>query len=207
MIRGHTTWLVVSFAIHATVSTAQDTPASAPAVNFTVADERAEPDKKQKMLSYAITSCDYGVQRLGDKKTPDRIGALHDDLVALKGAALEGKTLKVSRYHIYFNNSAVLRGMVYPQYTGLIPELMKEHGTNCPREKAGGGWFDLSELTGPYSPLILDVEANLDGVPHSVRVVFTPPRQLPGNFKKPEDATDLLAAMRKAAEALGGQLP
>jgi hypothetical protein len=181
--------------------------AGTPAVNFTVADGRAEDDKKQKILSLMITSCSYAIQRVGDKKTPNRIDTLREDLVRIKGASLEGKTLNVSSYNIFFNNAAILRGMVYSQYGGIIPDLMKEKGAECPKEKMKGGWFDYAELTEPHSPLIVEMEASFDGQPHSVRVLYAPPRELPGNFKKPEDAQDLLVVMRKAAEALAAQLP
>jgi hypothetical protein len=185
------------------------TPGAVPAqdtVNFKVVDSRAEDDKKQKMLSYSITSCSYGIQRLGDKKTPPRIDVLREDLVRIKGAALEGKTLDVSSYHIFFNNSATLRGVVYGSNPGLIADLMKTHGAECPREKMKGGWFDYVELTAPYSPLIVEMVASLDGQPHTVRVLYSLSRELPGNFKKPEDAQDLLVVMHKAAEALATQL-
>jgi hypothetical protein len=55
-------------------------------------------------------------------------------------------------------------------------------------------------------PLILDLEVSLDGAVHGVRVVHSPPPELPGNWKKPADATDLAAAMRAAAEALAAQI-
>jgi hypothetical protein len=44
-----------------------------------------------------------------------------------------------------------------------------------------------------------DLEASLDGAVHSVRIVHTPSREFPGNFKKPQDAADLAVAMRAAA--------
>jgi hypothetical protein len=67
--------------------------------------------------------------------------------------------------------------------------------------------FEYTELTEPHSPLIVEMDASLDGVAHTVRVLYSPPRELPGNFKKPEDAQDLLVVMHKAAEALAAQLP
>lgn len=179
----------------------------APAVNFTVVDGRTEDDKKQKILSYSITSCSYAIQRLGDKKTPNRIDVLREDLARIKGSALEGKSLNVSSYFIFFNNAAILRGMVYGSNGGIVSEVMKNYGVQCPKEKMKGGWFDYAELTEPHSPLIVELEASFDGQPHSVRVLYSPPRELPGNFKKPEDAEDLLVVMRQAAEALAAQLP
>jgi hypothetical protein len=204
-IGGRTTGLAMLFALHGSVSIAQET-VSAP-VNFTVIDERIESDKKQKTLSYLVTSCDYAVRRLGDKTAPNRVDALHDDLVRIKGAALEGKTLTVTQYNIYFNRNARMRGQVYSNYTGVVAGVMEKQGSNCPREKAGGGWFDAAELTGPFSPLVVDVKATLEGVPYNTRVVFTPAREVPGDFRTPEDVAILAAAMHKAAEAIAGQLP
>src|SRR5262249_29441353 len=106
-----------------------------------------------------------------------------------------------------FNNAAILRGMVYSQYGGLIPEMMKAHGAECPKEKMKGGWFDYAELTEPHSPLIVEMQASLDGKEDPVRVLYSPARELPRHFKKLEDAQDLLVVMRKAAESLAAQLP
>lgn len=205
MIRRHMTILASFLAFLPASAWAQGEPA--PVVeNFTVVDQRVDAEKKQKILSLIITSCDYGVYRLGDKKAPGRFDALHDDLARLKGAALAGKSLQVSRYNIYFNNAATLRGMVGAQYQGVLMDWLKEKGTHCPREKTSGGWFDASELTAPFPPLIVDLETTLDGVSRTVRVVHTPSLVTMGAFKKPEEQAEVTAAMRKAAEALAAQL-
>lgn len=174
---------------------------------FTVLDARDPAQTKQKILSLSITSCDYAVQRLGEKKAPGRLDALRTDLAALAGDALGGKTLRVSRYDIFYNNQAILRGMVYPQFGGVIVEALKEHGVNCPIEKTHGGWFDPATLEHPHSPIIIELAATLDDKPLNVRIVHAPPEELPGNFKHPEEARELAAAMREAAAALATQIP
>jgi hypothetical protein len=178
-----------------------------PTVNFTVADARPEESKKQKILSLSITSCSYAIQRLGEKKAPGRLDALREDLVHIRGSALEGKQLEVLRYDIFFNNKAVLKGMVYVGHSGIIPEVMKDMGEECPKEKMKGGWFDVAELQHPHSPLIVEMEVTMDGQAHSVRALHAPPHELAGNFKKPEDGAEVRAVMRMAAETLAAKLP
>jgi len=180
---------------------------AASAVGFSVADARAEGDKKQKILSLSITSCSYAIQRLGEKKAPGRIDALREDLAHAKGIALEGKKLEVSTYNIFFNNKAVLKGMVYAPHGGLVSDVMKEMGEECPREKMKGGWFDVTELQNPYSPLVVELEASLDGQAYPVRVVHAPAFELAGNFARPVDAAEVRAVMRMTADALAAKLP
>jgi hypothetical protein len=181
--------------------------ASAAANGFTVSDERPEADKKQKSLSYMITDCDYAIDRLGEKKAPNRFATLRDELVALKGDGLAGKTLRVTRYDIYFNHQAATRASVYGSDKGLIVALMKKSGVDCPREKMKGGWFSPDELEFPTSPLIVEVEATLDGQAYSVRIVHAPPRPIDAFFQKPKDAPEYAALQHKIAAALAAKLP
>ena len=209
MIRKSTTWFALSWMTLVAVSGAQDAapPAPAPAVNFTIVDARAEADKKQKILSLMLTSCNYGIYRLGEKRAPARFEALRDDLLGLKGEALRDKTLTVSRYNIYFNNSLALRGMMNMQFDGLFVDMLNERGMNCAHETIRDGWYSGSEVTGTNAPIIIDLEATLDGVAHQVRVVHSMAAQSMGAFKYPEEIADLAAARRKVAEALAAQLP
>jgi hypothetical protein len=174
--------------------------------SFTVVDERPEADKKQKTYSLMITSCDYGVYRLADKKGPTRFDALHVDLAELRGAALAGKTLRVQRYDIHFNNAAWMRESVNSQFRGVIIDSLKSHGVGCPREKMKAGWFDPAELTAERAPLIVELTALLDDKPHDVRVVYTPTIAMWGRLTKPDELAEVRLAMRKAAEAFAATL-
>jgi hypothetical protein len=190
-----------------TASEAAPAAAAVTPVSLTIQDQRDPKETKQKILSLMITSCDYGVYRLGEKKAPGRFEALRKDLLELKGAALAGKSFTISRYNIYFNNAIPLRGMTFSQFGGALFDMLKEKGVNCPKEKTGPGWFELSEVTGPFSPLIVDFDASLDGIAHHVRVVHTPSLAMFGSFKEPQEVAELTATMRKVAEDLAAQLP
>lgn len=133
------------------------------AAGLTILDERSAADKKQKVLSAGITSCEYGVYRLDEKRAPGRFDALRIALESAKGAALADKALHVARYDIFFNNGARLRGTTYAPYGGLVIEAMKGMGVNCPKEKMRGGWFDGSEITTPHGPIIIEMSVALDG--------------------------------------------
>jgi hypothetical protein len=189
-------------------ATAQDaTPAtSVPTSTFTVLDERPEQDKKSKTGSYMITSCNYGVLRIGDKKMPDRFAALRTELAAIAGAPLDGKTLHVPLFNVYVNQSVGLRKMADENFDGALANAMINRGSSCPREKMDGGWFGGTEVSTLHSPLIVEMRVLIDGQAHDVRVVHSPTTALGGALRKPAELQELDAALRKTVQALATQL-
>jgi hypothetical protein len=180
-----------------------------PAASFTVIDERPEADKKQKTYSLMITSCDYGVYRLADKNKqgPGRFDTLRDSLAQLEGDALAGKTLRVPRFDIHFNNAIWMRESAGSLVGGALMESLKKRGVDCPREKMKAGWFDSAELNGDRAPVIVEIQALLDGATHEVRVVYTPAMAMWGRLTKPEELAEVDAAIRMAAAALAAKIP
>jgi hypothetical protein len=102
---------------------------------------------------------------------------------------MAGKNLDVSRWSIYFNNSALLRGITYAG-GGLVGAVAGEHikkmGSRCAREKSEGGWYEPADLTTPSSPLISEFTGPCDGKPLTIRVVYSPEVELRGKFKNKE---------------------
>jgi hypothetical protein len=190
-------------------ASAQDAALAAPADTSTliVLDERPESEKKGKSLSSMITSCNYGVRRIGDKNAPTRFALLRTELAAAAGAALDGKTLHVPRFDIFINYSIGLRRSTSAMYGGgLLSDALIEHGANCPREKMEGGWFEAAELTTRHPPVIIEMRVVVDGQTYDVRAVHSPDKVIDGKFLKPAEAPDLVAALRKAAQVLVTQL-
>ena len=169
------------------------------AQGFTLTDGRAAPEKTE-WLSLMVWSCDNGIRRLGDEvSVPSRLDILRRDLGDALGPRLQGKTVTVKRYTIFYNMNAFLAaanpGASSPVGAALI-------ATGCPKEKVTGGWYDLSEVTNAHSPVVVDVEVALDGKSFSGRAVLSPDEDMSGAFGKPYEASVLFEAMRRAHAAL-----
>jgi hypothetical protein len=130
---------------------------------------------------------------------------LRQELSERLGALAQGQTVTVNRYVIFHNRREATRGSVFAGKSGLIPSAFKAAGDSCPEEKTTGGWFDPAETTTPFSPIIVQIEATMDGRTRSVRTVYSPSEELYG-FGEPAASEALFAAMRKATEALAQEL-
>lgn len=135
-----------------------------PAAGFAFVDARPEGQKSSGNESLLITSCDYGIYRLGDAKfTPDRVAVLRSDLDRALGAELDGRKVTLRNYTVHFNLSARLRGQVASNYTGAIPALMNDQKVNgCAADDLTGG-FIASERTTGGPPLIVVIDLEVDG--------------------------------------------
>ena len=188
------------------VAVIDDFRASENAARLQVIDQRADSDKSTEVLSYLVTSCDYAIRRLGDEvTTPSRLVLLQNDLARELGPVVEGKVLTVNRYTIHYNNSAVLRGAVYPGGAGAVGAVMKGIGSHCPREKTSGGWYEASEVNGPHSPLIVEIEATFGSQSLDVRTVYTPDQEF-SRFGEPAAARALFGAMERAHTLLAASI-
>jgi hypothetical protein len=152
----------------------------APAQNgFALTDARTDKAEKTKLLSYLIGSCDYGVFRVGDPgRRPNRIERLRADLETGLGPLLVGKAIEVTDYRLYLNTARSMRGSVGGHY-GLVGEAVSEgYNQSCAGEKDREGWFPSSEVTTPYSPLIVYITVRVDGVAYEARHVHSPPLEI-----------------------------
>jgi hypothetical protein len=194
-------------------ATADDVSAS-PGVS--VADARKASELKTGTLSNWITSCDYGIRRLGDDgEGPPKLVLLKQDLDAALPAALAGKTLTISKYAVFVNVSAALRRGTYGSNPGIVGAVMSGMGSNCSREGTTDGWYGATEVTSVFSPIVVEVEATLDGKAFSARIVYSPDYETEGEFGerfwsgghfKPEALAALTLALHRANAALAEQL-
>ncbi|HWA89688.1 MAG TPA: hypothetical protein VG889_06600 [Rhizomicrobium sp.] len=176
---------------------------SASGTGFAITDARPEKDKTTEILSYWATACDYGISRVGDERTqPPKLVFLRRNLEDALGARLKGATLIVTRYRIHINARAQTRSQLNGMYTGIVPGMLAAAGEGCTKEETSGGWFDASEVTTPFPPAIVEIEAALNGKTYSVRSVYS------SRGKDLDDAgtPELFNAMRKANAALVEQL-
>lgn len=173
-----------------------------------IADARPEKEKSSELLSFAVTSCDYGIRRLGDEVTvPSRLAIMQSDLVRSLGPAVYGKNMTVSHYTIHYNNGASQRRGASSAAgvsiaAALIGSAMQGIGSDCAKEKTTEGWYSASELNRPHSPIIIEIEAEISGNVHAVRSVYAPPREFGGRFGEPEAAHELFVAISRAHTAL-----
>ena len=192
---------------------ADDAPAS-PGV--TLVDARKANELKTETLSNWITSCDYGIRRLGDDgEGPPKLALLKQGLDAALPAPLAGKTLTISKYVVFVNVSAALRRGAYGSHPGVVGAVMSGMGSNCSREGTTDGWYGATEVTSVFSPLVVEIEATLDGKAFSARIVYSPDYETEGEFGeriwsgghfKPEALAALTLALHRANAALAEQL-
>jgi hypothetical protein len=170
-----------------------------------VIDARPASDKDDHFLSLLVWSCDYSIRRIGDNRTvPSRMKLLQRDLSDRLGAHAHGQTVTVTRYVAYLNQRQENRKDL-GNY-GPVGSLFKAAGSSCTKEKTSGGWYSPEEISTPNSPIVVEIEASMDGQTHAVRAVYSTSTELYGAFGEPAEAEALFAAMRKATDALAEQL-
>jgi hypothetical protein len=170
---------------------------------FSLHDERPEAEKKTHFHSLMITNCNYGVRRIGDADiVPAPLEQMRTGLVETFGDRLAGRDLKVRRYTVDVNTASATRATMGRQYTGLIPSLMLSAGAQCPREKMEAGWYAAEEVTTPNSPLIVDVQLELDGQSVAIRSVYSPPDAWEPRVWKPQSRAQVNAALSSAQAKL-----
>jgi hypothetical protein len=148
-----------------------DTPS---AINFNLVDARPAPESTREILSLWITSCNYGVYRLADDENiPSRLIVLRHDLEDALKDQLRDQTLTVTHYSVHLNARGVLIAS-NPYAGGLVGAIMTP---NCAKADMAAGWYDPSELSGPGSPIIAELEVTYQGKTYSARKVSTPSTQ------------------------------
>ncbi len=189
-------------------------PVGAPPADRTFVDARPAKDKETEFLSLWITSCDYSIRRLGDEgDVPSKLGLLQQDIQSALGNS--GGAVTISKYTVYVNTSVMRRQGTYGTYGGVVPAIMSGIGSKCSKEETTAGWYAGAEITTPYSPIIVEIEADLVGKHYAVRTVYSPKEEFAGKFGEmwgsggvydPEATAALLDALHQANAALIDQI-
>jgi len=177
------------------------------APSLVVIDLRPKEEKDGFGLAPLNGKCNENVFRVADVASdPMKVEVLKEDLVPLAGTS--SKTLTVLNWSIYYNKQvqskgSMLEGVGIQGYS--IPGKNKERhaGSKCSKKESAGGWYQASELSTVYFPLISEFEGTLGGKPVSVRVVYSPEQKLAGKFEgDPADTEALVGAVHKTSEAV-----
>jgi len=180
--------------------------------DFKVIDLRPKEEKDGFGLAPLEGKCNESVFRVADVASdPMKVTILEQDLVPLLGSG--GRTLTVLNWSIYYNKQVQTKGSLF-ENVGIqgysVPGKKKERhaGSKCSKKESAGGWYQASELSTVYFPLISEFEGTYAGKPLSVRVVYSPQTKLPGEFKGESlDTEALVEAVHKTAEALAAAIP
>jgi len=174
-----------------------------------VIDLRPKAEREGFGLAPLEGKCNNDVFRIPDVASdPLKVEVLKTDLAEQLGLAGDGKTLTVLNWSIYYNKQVQQSGSMLDS-VGIqgysVPGKKKEKhpGSKCSRKESAGGWYQGSEATSVYFPLISEFEGTFGGKPFSVRVVYSPQRKLAGKFEgATEDTEAVLGTVHKTAEAL-----
>jgi len=183
-IAAGTVFALSSFAAHAvSVSGADKAVFPGSALKITDARPAEQQASDYTQLSHWVSSCSYGIYRLGDSATsPGKLELLKIDLEKSLGGQLNDKTLIVSSYVMYLNaRQEMLKGNAFGNYAtgGLIGSLMVgSFESDCTKEATPEGWYDPSEANAKASPVIVLISASIDGDNYAVRVVFSPSKPI-----------------------------
>ncbi|WP_156405428.1 hypothetical protein [Sphingomonas sp. Root710] len=151
--------------------------AAAPPTSFIFSDNRIAGEDRPRTLSLLITSCQYGIRVLSDEgRSRDRITALKTALAEELGTALDGHTLNILSYQIYFNNAAVAANSAAGVVGGVAGALLTKDSTHakCSHEKTPEGWFEAAETTNGNTPFVIQIRAQFDEVLVETRSVYSP---------------------------------
>lgn len=130
--------------------------------DLVIVDARPPERKTSAVLSVNITSCNYGIARLGDEHvSPDRIRYLSDRLSSAKGAALAGKRIVVKEFSIYRNHQVKQRGGVMPNAGGVTLHALRS--LECFGDRSHEGGYDVSENPAGENIAIVNITVTVDG--------------------------------------------
>ena len=168
-------------------------------VGFSIVDKREKKDSKTETISYLVTSCDYAIDRIGDEVTsPNRLNLLRSDLEQEISNLLKDSKLIVNKYTIHINTGAYYRGVTFSGTGGLIPSLMEKMGSSCKESETSEGWYDKTEITTPYSPVIVQLNVSFNGREIKLRNVYSPTKEFMNKYDDPVSSTEIFNAIRKA---------
>lgn len=139
---------------------------------------RPAGEDRTRTLSQWALSCRSGIRVISDEgRDFDRVERLKAKL-AEEAGALAGHRFTLKSYQLLLNSHIELDARAWGVALGSVgyfgtsgPGRQKPR---CARAKMPLGWFDPAELTNEYSPLIVQIEAELDGRPLTVHTAYSP---------------------------------
>ncbi|MFD2179953.1 hypothetical protein [Veronia pacifica] len=168
-----------------------------------IEDKRDVKKLRGEFLSNLITSCDYGVERLGEDRTePLRLELLADVLSSKYGNMFSGKSVKVYSFDVYSNRAIIFRHIAFGS-AGVQGELMKlatePFFDDCALDSSLGA-YTKEEVTTPYSPIIILFDVEYDKQRVQTRTVFSPEEEFMGQYNSPDGADALYRAIETAID-------
>lgn len=186
----------------------------APSQELVVIDLRPNEEKDGLGLSELTGKCNKDVFRIADVASdPVKVEALRAALSQQLGLASDGKTLTVLNWSVYYNKQepkgggSLLKGVGIQGYT--LPTKTKEAkvGSKCSQKESAGGWFQRSDVTTGWPPIVSEFVGTYGGKPFNVRVVHSVHREIEGEFAgATKDTEELLETVNETAEALAAAI-
>lgn len=145
---------------------------------FVFLNERPAKEDKPRFLSTNAWSCGFGIRVFSDEgRAFDRATKLEAELRFSLGSRLDGHTLRLKSYQVYFNEATYRSDMVDSVVAGSVGGVTtgkRRVAPKCSQQETPDGWFSPAELTNDYPPFIIEIEAVLDDKPLSIRSVYSP---------------------------------
>ena len=168
---------------------------------FKISDARPKKVKESEWLSLMITSCEYGIRRIGDTDSvPNKMEILERDLAEFAPDLLAGKSIQINHYTLHLNRALALRGQMNSMYGGVIAKSMINVG--CKKDEVSAGWYEATDVSNVNSPIIVDLAANVDSKPVKLHFVYSPVVELTGGFGVKQADDELLHVFHMAAKNL-----
>jgi hypothetical protein len=201
--------MIRMFALLGVLAFQQPHAQEAPSQELVVIDLRPKEETDGLGLSELSGKCNKDVYRIADVASdPVKVEALRAALSRQLGLASDGKTLTVLNWSVYYNeqtpsNGPKLKGVGIQGYT--LPSKTKEAkvGSKCSQKESAGGWFQRSDVTTGWPPLVSEFTGTYGGTPFNIRVVHSVHREIEGKFEgATRDTEELLETVSETAEAL-----
>jgi hypothetical protein len=187
----------------------------AAAQELVVIDLRPKEEKDGLGLTELTGKCNKKVFRIADVASdPVKVEALRAALAQQLGLASDGKTLTVLNWSVYYNTQVPKGGK--PMFDGVgiqgyeIPTGKKKEaqvGSRCSKEESAGGWYQRSDVTHGWPPIVSEFSGTYAGKPYEVRVVHSIRREIDGKFEgATKDTEELLETVNETAEVLAAKI-
>lgn len=174
-----------------------------------VIDLRPPEEKEGNGLLPLSGKCNELVYRIADVATdPLKVEVLKTDLSDQLRMMVDGKTLTVLNWSVYYNkqiqkSGSLFNGVGIQGYS--VPNKKKEKtpGSICSQKESAGGWYKGGEVTSLFFPLVSEFQGTFGGKPINLRLVYSPRVKLPGKFEGDSvDTEALLETVHKTADAI-----